>query len=145
MVCDLAYRLLEGVTKDVDADRLVIAGRLETVERPCRIEQRNAAAGDDAILASAAHSRIKGNLLSALDAALRNGSCSACVDDLKVVTATAVVYPDVLVVCRALAPDDDRVPDPTLVIEVLSPTTETHDRIRKWRSTRRFRRSSTAC
>ena len=48
-------------------------------------------------------------------------------------TATAVVYPDVLVVCRALAPHDDRVPDPTLVIEVLSPNTESHDRIRKWR------------
>ena len=24
-------------------------------------------------------------------------------------------------------------PDPTVVVEVLSPTTETHDRIRKWR------------
>ena len=38
-----------------------------------------------------------------------------------------------LVTCRPLAPDDDRVPDPTVVVEVLSPTTETHDRIRKWR------------
>ena len=32
-----------------------------------------------------------------------------------------------------MAPDDDRVPDPTVVVEVLSPTTERHDRIRKWR------------
>ena len=83
--------------------------------------------------ASAAHSRIKGNLLSTLDTALGDGSCSAYVDDLKVVTANAVMYPDVLVICRPLAPDDDRVPDPTVVVEVLSPTTETHDRIRKWR------------
>jgi Uma2 family endonuclease len=37
------------------------------------------------------------------------------------------------VICRPLAPDDDRVADPTVVVEVLSPTTETHDRIRKWR------------
>lgn len=83
--------------------------------------------------ASAAHSRIKGNLLSALDTALGDGPCSAYVDDLKVVTATAVMYPDVLVICRPLSPDDDRVLDPTVVVEVLSPTTETHDRIRKWR------------
>ena len=53
--------------------------------------------------------------------------------NLEVVTATAIMYPDVLVICRPLAPDDDRVPDPTVVVEVLSPTTETHDRIRKWR------------
>jgi Uma2 family endonuclease len=43
------------------------------------------------------------------------------------------MYPDVLVICRPLAPDDDRVADPTVVVEVLSPTTESHDRIRKWR------------
>ena len=34
------------------------------------------------------------------------------------------MYPDVLVACRPLAPDDDRVADPTVVVEVLSPTTE---------------------
>ena len=83
--------------------------------------------------ASAAHSRIKGNLSAALDAALGDGPCSAYIDDLKVVTGTAVMYPDLLVICRPLAPDDDRVPDPTVVVEVLSPTTETHDRVRKWR------------
>jgi Uma2 family endonuclease len=43
------------------------------------------------------------------------------------------MYPDVLVICRPLGPDDDRLSDPTAVVEVLSPTTETHDRIRKWR------------
>jgi Uma2 family endonuclease len=43
------------------------------------------------------------------------------------------LYPDVVVACRTLAPDDDRVPDPTAVVEVLSPTTENHDRVRKWR------------
>jgi Uma2 family endonuclease len=88
--------------------------------------------------ASAAHSRIKGNLLTALDTALRDRPCSAYVDDLKVVTATAVMYPDLLVICRPLAPDDDRVPDPTVVVEVLSPTTERHDRIAKWREYQRI-------
>jgi Uma2 family endonuclease len=82
---------------------------------------------------SAAHSAIKLNIAIALKAALGSGPCRVDVDDLKVVTETAVMYPDVLVICRQMAPDDDRVSDPTVVIEVLSPTTETHDRIRKWR------------
>ena len=66
------------------------------------------------------------------------GLCRAYVDDLKVVTETAVMYPDVLVTCRPLAPDDDRVSDPTVVVEVLSPTTERHDRIDKWREYQRI-------
>jgi Uma2 family endonuclease len=83
--------------------------------------------------ASAAHSAIKGNVFAELRAAIRSGPCRVDVDDLKVVTETAVMYPDVLVMCRPLAPEDDRVPDPTVVVEVLSPTTQRHDRIAKWR------------
>jgi Uma2 family endonuclease len=87
---------------------------------------------------SAAHSAIKTNATNALNAALRNGPCRAYADDLKVVTATAVMYPDVVVTCRPLAPDDDRVLEPTVVVEVLSPTTERHDRIAKWREYQRI-------
>ena len=87
---------------------------------------------------SAAHSAIKTNVTNALNAVLQDGPCRAYVDDLKVVSATAVMYPDVVVTCRSLAPDDDRVPDPTVVVEVLSPTTERHDRIAKWREYQRI-------
>ena len=87
---------------------------------------------------SAAHSAIKTNVTNALNAAFGDGRCRAYVDDLKVVTATAVMYPDVVVACPPLAPDDDRVPDPTVVVEVLSPTTERHDRIAKWREYQRI-------
>jgi Uma2 family endonuclease len=87
---------------------------------------------------SAAHSAIKGNVFAALRAALRSGPCRVDVDDLKVVTATAVMYPDVLVICRPMAQEDDRVTDPTVVVEVLSPTTERHDRIAKWREYQRI-------
>jgi Uma2 family endonuclease len=81
----------------------------------------------------AAHSAIKGNVAVALDEALRCGPCRAYLSDLKVLTPTAVMYPDVLVTRRPLAPDDDRLPDPTVVVEVLSPASETFDRIYKWR------------
>jgi Uma2 family endonuclease len=82
---------------------------------------------------SAAHSAIKLNVAVALRSALRSGPCRVDVDDLKVVTDSAVMYPDVLVVRRPLAPDDERVADPAVVVEVLSPSTEAHDRVRKWR------------
>ena len=65
---------------------------------------------------SAAYSAVKGNVFAELRNALRSGPCRVDVDDLKVVTATAVMYPDVLVTCRPLAPDDDRLPVPTLVV-----------------------------
>jgi len=81
---------------------------------------------------SAGHSAIKSNMLALLQTEPRAGPCRTY-SGLKVVTETAAMYPDVLVSCRPLAPDDDRVPDPTVVVEVLSPTTESHDRIRKWR------------
>jgi Uma2 family endonuclease len=57
---------------------------------------------------------------------------------LKVLTPTAVLYPHVLVTCRPLAPDDDRLSDPTAVVEVLSPASETFDRIYKWREYQRI-------
>jgi Uma2 family endonuclease len=44
---------------------------------------------------SAAHSAIKGNLMVALDAALRQGPSRVYIG-LKVVTANAVMYPDLL-------------------------------------------------
>ena len=87
---------------------------------------------------TAAHSAIKGNVVLALGEALRRGPCRALLSDLKVLTPTAVLYPDVLVTCRPLAPDDDRLSDPTAVVEVLSPASETFDRIYKWREYQRI-------
>ncbi len=87
---------------------------------------------------SAAHSAIKLNIALALRTALGSGPCRPYVNDLKVVTETAVMYPDVVVTCAPLAPDDDRVPEPAVVVEVLSPITERHDRIAKWREYQRI-------
>jgi Uma2 family endonuclease len=54
------------------------------------------------------------------------------------VTETDVMYPDMLVICRPIAPEDDPVTDPTVIVEVLSPTTQRHDRIAKWREYQRI-------
>ena len=87
---------------------------------------------------SAAHSAIKGNVAIALGQALRQRPGRAYVSDLKVVTETAVMYPDVVVTDRPLAANDDRLSDPTVVVEVLSPASETFDRIYKWREYQRI-------
>lgn len=83
---------------------------------------------------SIAHSVIKLNLGAELRAALRGGTCRAFADGVKVVTGSAVMYPDIVVSCVPQNPLDDRIDRPSVVIEVLSPSTESHDRIRKWRN-----------
>jgi Uma2 family endonuclease len=87
---------------------------------------------------TAAHSAIKGNVALALHEALRGAPYRPYISDLKVLTPTAVLYPDVLVAGCPLATDDDRLPDPTVVVEVLSPGSETFDRIYKWRGYQRI-------
>jgi Uma2 family endonuclease len=71
------------------------------------------------------------NLATALKQRLRGGPCRVYVSDmrLRVATADAIFYPDVMVSCD---PRDHAalhvIEHPTLVIEVLSPKTEAFDR-----------------
>jgi Uma2 family endonuclease len=76
---------------------------------------------------------------AALDAARAPG-CVAFQSDQKVrVLATGrTTYPDVTVVCGKIEgdpadPQDATITNPTLLVEVLSPSTEQEDRGRKWR------------
>lgn len=80
-----------------------------------------------------AHGLIAANILFALMGRLRGGPCRVYNSDVKVqVTATRYFYPDVSVGCD----ERDRVNDaeaeavfyPSVVVEVLSPTTEAYDR-----------------
>ncbi|MEM1417325.1 MAG: Uma2 family endonuclease, partial [Myxococcota bacterium] len=84
---------------------------------------------------SPAHAATAANVVALLSDALRDRACRVFSSDLRVrVPATGLgTYPDVSVVCDALAldPEDPKghtVTNPALLVEVLSPTTESYDR-----------------
>jgi Uma2 family endonuclease len=58
--------------------------------------------------------------------------CRALGEEPKVVTATATMYPDATVVCGPIDLAEDQVRAPAVVVEVLSRSTEDHDRGAKW-------------
>lgn len=83
------------------------------------------------------HARLQARMAHLLAAALRGRPCEPFSSDLRVkIEATGrATYPDVTVVCERLeraAEDADAVTNPTLIVEVLSETTEADDRGDKW-------------
>jgi Uma2 family endonuclease len=83
--------------------------------------------------ASREHNVITANVVRELSAQLRGRPCETYPSDMKVkVSATGLyTYPDVLVVCGERQFDDDQkdvLLNPTLIVEVLSSTTEAYDR-----------------
>jgi Uma2 family endonuclease len=77
------------------------------------------------------HSTIASNLWTALRDQLRGSTCRAFRGDAKIIINNSVRYPDLSVACAPLRGSDDVVPDPILVVEVISPSTEREDRGRK--------------
>src|SRR5262245_52731629 len=77
------------------------------------------------------HSTIASNLHRPLSAKLRGTGCMAFRGDAKVIANGAVRYPDLSVTCSRTAGRDDIVPEPVLIFEVVSPSTERLDRGRK--------------
>jgi Uma2 family endonuclease len=87
--------------------------------------------------ASFAHNFITVNIATHLNIQLMDGECRVATSDMRVkVTQTgSYVYPDVVVVCgEPRAEDDtfDTLLNPTLIVEVLSPSTEVYDRGEKF-------------
>lgn len=83
------------------------------------------------------HVLITGNVFGELRQQLRGGPCLPLSNDMRVrVTPTDLyVYPDVVVVCgEPRFADDtfDTLLNPTVIIEVLSPSTEAYDRGQKF-------------
>jgi Uma2 family endonuclease len=85
--------------------------------------------------ASRAHNRIALNISSRLLAHLRGGPCSVFMADVKVRVPRVYYYPDVVVTCdpRDQSSNEEGyiVQAPTLIVEVLSRSTEATDRREK--------------
>jgi len=84
-----------------------------------------------------AHIKIVANAMRDLGQQLRHGNCEPLSNDLRVrVTPTGLyTYPDVVIVCgKPQFLDDtlDTLLNPTVIIEVLSESTEVYDRTRKF-------------
>ena len=77
-----------------------------------------------------AHARLAGKLYAALLAHLQAQPCQPFIADVKlrIEAANRGLYPDVFVSCAELDPRDTFVGDATLIIEVLSESTEAYDR-----------------
>ncbi len=89
------------------------------------------------------HSLIAANISGEVRNALKGGRCNVFNSDLRVkVEDTGLyTYPDVTVVCGEREFDDehrDTLTNPTVIIEVLSPSTESYDRGSKSRQYRRI-------
>lgn len=83
---------------------------------------------------SATHAFIIANVTTALSVALREKPCRIAPSDLRVRTADRFyTYPDMVVVYGPLELfETDTLQNPVLLIEVLSPSTEKHDRTFKF-------------
>jgi Uma2 family endonuclease len=87
--------------------------------------------------ASLPHNQIVFNLAGELRNQIRGGTCRAFVNDMrvKVPQTEMYTYPDVVVVCGEPRLEDDHFDtllNPTILIEVLSSSTERYDRGDKW-------------
>jgi Uma2 family endonuclease len=93
--------------------------------------------------ASLRHNLIAGNVLAALHTQLKGGDCQVYPSDLrlKVPQIPYYTYPDVTVVCGEPQVEDDHrdnLLNPIVIVEVLSRSTERHDRTSKFESYRRI-------
>jgi Uma2 family endonuclease len=79
---------------------------------------------------SFAHTELASRLYDILRPALRGGPCTVVRADLKVLTErrSRARYPDLVVTCAPIRPSDSEVPEPLLIVEVLSETTAAADR-----------------
>lgn len=80
-----------------------------------------------------AHNAITINFAAALHGFLQGSGCRAYVNDMKlrVETANAFYYPDIMVTCEPFQAKSVFTCSPTLIIEVLSPSTRQIDRREK--------------
>lgn len=84
------------------------------------------------------HNRLVRNVLTELDFGLRGKNCEVFPSDLRLYAKAQklLTYPDLVVVCgepRLLPGPKDTITDATLIVEILSTSTEDYDRSEKFR------------
>ena len=94
--------------------------------------------------ASRLHNLVVVNVVGALHEQLRERPCELFASDMRVKVAETgdYTYPDVVVACDDIQFEDaelDTLLTPTVIIEVLSPSTEGHDRGKKFAAYRQLR------
>lgn len=93
--------------------------------------------------ASPVHARVTARVIHLLEAAVAGKGCNTYSSDLRIrVLATGLnTYPDATVVCGELRLTDTKPQaaiNPTVLVEVLSDSTESYDRGEKWRHYQTF-------
>ena len=93
--------------------------------------------------ASTRHDRIVVNTLAAIHGQLRGGPCNPFSSDMRITIPQTqhYTYADVVVVCGEPELDDDfkdNLLNPIVIVEVLSPSTESYDRGKKFESYQRI-------
>jgi Uma2 family endonuclease len=82
------------------------------------------------------HNRIAGNVYRAFENRFENQPCSAYIEGIRVrVTPTQYRYPDIVALCGEEQFDNDNPPallNPSVLVEVLSPSTQEFDRREKF-------------
>ena len=91
--------------------------------------------------ASMAHNLITANIIGNLHQQLRASPCNVLPSDMRIRTPRRrqYMYPDATIICGAPIFDDeyhDTIINPTIIFEVLSPSTEQYDRGRKFQAYR---------
>ena len=85
-----------------------------------------------------AHTLIMNNIGFALRQALADRRCIALVDGPQILTETISAIPDVVVTCSELDLSTPVVPEPVIIVEVMSPWSERDETERRWWSYRRI-------
>jgi Uma2 family endonuclease len=88
--------------------------------------------------ASMKHTMIKGNVFAALRGALADTPCQVLVDGAQILTDEISAIPDVIVTCSEIDLSTSVIAEPTIIVEVMSPSTEVDDTGRKWFSYRKI-------
>jgi len=119
-----------AVQLPITADEFLAWDTLQTIKREFVRGRVVAMSG-----AHEAHVTLVGNVYGALRHRLKGSPCRTLASEMKlrVEAADAVFYPDVMVTCSAADAADPLIKrEPTLVVEVLSPSTAAYDRGEKF-------------